>query len=134
MTAPDTFGPKPELAWLPVADLAVDPSYQRSVETRRSQAAIEGIAEHFRWALFGTVTVTKGLVGYLIIDGQHRVEAARRRKIVSVPCIAIGTASVREQAMAFVDANRRRLTVGPFAIYHAMVHAGDEDANALLEH
>lgn len=130
MTAPD-FGPRPQYADLPVADLAVDSSYQRSIEARRNQAAIERICENFRWSLFGIVTVTKGLTGYLIIDGQHRTEAARRLKIASVPCLIVPPLSRQDQALAFVAANRDRVAVTQFAIHHALAAAGDEKAMAL---
>jgi hypothetical protein len=122
MTARD-FGPRPAYADLPVRDLAVDSSYQRSIEARRNQAAIERICENFRWSLFGIVTVTKGLTGYLIIDGQHRTEAARRLKLASVPCLIVPPLSRQDQALAFVAANRDRVSVTPFAIHHAMVAA-----------
>jgi hypothetical protein len=127
----DRFGPRPEYADLPVADLAVDSSYQRSIELRRNQAAIERICEGFRWSLFGIVTVTKGLTGYLIIDGQHRTEAARRLKIATVPCLIVPPISRKDQALAFVAANRDRVPVSQFAIHHALVAAGDEHAAAL---
>jgi hypothetical protein len=130
MTARD-FGPKPEFAELPVADLAVDPSYQRSIEQRRSQAAIERTCENFRWSLFGIVTVTKGLSGYLIIDGQHRTEAARRLKIATVPCLIVPAMSRKDQALAFVAQNRDRIPVTQFGVHHALAVAGDENAMAL---
>jgi hypothetical protein len=114
-----------------VADLHVDRTYQRSLESRRSQAAIEHICENFRWSLFDACSVTKGLTGYLIIDGQHRVEAARRRKISEVPCLVKSMASVQEQARAFVTLNRDRVAVTGFAIYHALVAAGDAEANEM---
>jgi hypothetical protein len=125
------FGPKPIDAELPVSELAVDSSYQRSIEARRNQAAIERICENFRWSLFGKVTVTKGLTGYLIIDGQHRAEAARRLKIATVPCLIVPPLSRQDQALAFVAANRDRVSVTGFAIYHALVAAGDESATAM---
>jgi len=127
----DRFGPRPTYADLPVADLAVDSSYQRSIEARRNQAAIERICENFRWSLFGIVTVTKGLTGYLIIDGQHRTEAARRLKIASVPCLIVPPLSRKDQALAFVAANRDRVAVTAFAIHHALAAAGDVSACAL---
>jgi hypothetical protein len=125
----DRFGPRSTYADLPVADLSVDSSYQRSIEARRNQSAIERICENFRWSLFGMVTVTKGLVGYLIIDGQHRTEAARRLKLASVPCLIVPPLSKKDQALAFVAANRDRVSVTQFAIHHAA--AGDAAATAL---
>lgn len=127
----DRFGPRPTYADLPVAELAVDSSYQRSIEARRNQLAIERICENFRWSLFGIVTVTKGLTGYLIIDGQHRTEAARRLKLNMVPCLIVPPLSKKDQALAFVAANRDRVAVTQFAIHHALAAAGDPKATAL---
>lgn len=126
-----SYGAKPRLDWLPVAELFVDTAYQRSIETRRSAAVIDRIAERFRWSLFGSVIVTRGLTGWLIIDGQHRVEAARRVGLESVPCIVVDAPSKADQAAAFVGANRDRVAVSSFAVHHAMVAAGDETAGAI---
>lgn len=124
-------GPRPELAWLPVAMLSVDPSYQRTIDGRISQAAIGRIAAAFRWACFGVVMVAAtegGGDGWVIIDGQHRVEAARRCKLSTVPCIIVPAGTAAEQAQIFLATNRLRVTVNPYAMHHAQLAAGEHHA------
>ena len=39
-TPPKDFGPRPELAWLPVKMLSVDPAYQRTLNSRAGRQAV----------------------------------------------------------------------------------------------
>ncbi|MEA2754735.1 MAG: hypothetical protein QOJ54_1024 [Aliidongia sp.] len=126
-------GPRPELAWLPVAMLSIDPGYQRTIEGRVSQAAIAKIARNFQWSCFGVAMVAQqryGGDGWAIIDGQHRVEAARRVGLKTVPCIVVVADDPRHQAAIFLATNETRVKVNPYAIHHAKLAAGDEAACA----
>ena len=123
-------GPLPQLAMLAVKDLCVDPTYQRTLDSRRSQASIARIAEKFRWSHFGVVIVAENGDGWSIIDGQHRVDAARRRRIKTVPCLVVPAASVAEQAQIFIATNESRVTVNIYAMHHAAVAAGKPEALA----
>lgn len=132
MSAPDfNPGPVPRLEWLPVGDLAADPAYQRSIQSRRSQENIAHIAARFSWALFQVATVARSASGFAVIDGQHRIEAAARLGIETVPCLLIEVASVAEAARLFVDANRNRVTLTAQAMHRALVAAGDDEACAV---
>jgi hypothetical protein len=134
MTAPATFDPgkKPELKWLAVSRCHVDQRYQRSLESRRSQALIDRLVERFKWSAFQAVLAVKdGKGGYFVIDGQHRAEAARRLGIKEVPGVLLEAASLEEQARAFVEANQSRVAINAFALFHARLAAGDEDAAEL---
>jgi len=117
------YGHRPELGWLPVGLLSVDETYQRKIDSRRSQVAIEQIVQHFKWSCFGTALVTQKDDGWLIIDGQHRVEAARRLGIKTVPCIVVHQATVAEQAQIFVSTNQVRVQVNPYTLFHARLAA-----------
>jgi len=125
-------GPRPELRWLPVDRCAVDERYQRSLNSDRSKALIERIAAGFRWSCFQAVLAVKDGERWLILDGQHRVEAARRRKIREVPAVVVTAGSIAEQAAAFVRANLDRVAVNAFALHHARLVAGEERA-ALID-
>lgn len=127
------FGPRPELTWLPVKLLSVDPTYQRTLDSRRSERAICQIVEKFRWACFGTVLVCPCEDGWRIIDGQHRVEAAKRLGIATVPCIVVPEASVAEQASIFLSTNLTRVSVNIYALFHARIAAGEPVALATVE-
>ena len=135
MTGPD-FGPRPELAWLPVKMLTVDPTYQRTMESRVSQRQIAQIVEAFRWACFGAVLAAPHGDGWRIIDGQHRVEAAKHLGIQTVPCIVVPDATVADQAQIFLSTNLLRSKVNSYAIFHARIAAGEQlalDTKALLD-
>lgn len=122
-------GPKPDLYWLPVDRLDVDPAYQRTLDTKASQKLIHKIADGFRWISFQAILATPvGKGRWLIIDGQHRVAAARLRLIPHVPSVVVAEASQQEQAAAFVGANKDRVPVSAQAIYYARLAAGDPDA------
>jgi hypothetical protein len=70
-------------------------------------------------------------VAWVVLDGQHRVEAARRCGIAHVPAVVVAAASVEEQARAFVRANLDRVSVNPFALYHARLVAGEDKARSI---
>lgn len=122
-------GQRPELTWLPVDRLSVDDAYQRSLNTPRSKKLIARIAEHFRWASFQAILATPaGADAWLIIDGQHRVAAARQVGLSLVPAVIIHGVTVADQAAAFVTANRDRVPVSAQELFHARLAAGDEAA------
>lgn len=126
------FGAKPRLEWLPVERLVVDHTYQRTVESARSQLLIAKIARDFRWSLFQAAVVTAvGGGKYAVIDGQHRIEAAKRRAVDKVPAVVIEAASAAEAARAFVAANRDRVNINPLQIHHALLAAGDAGARRI---
>jgi hypothetical protein len=124
-------GPRPELVWLPVDHLWVDSSYQRAIDGERSQRLIAAIAVNFRWSSFQAILAVKHGDGWRIIDGQHRVAAARQRGIPDVPAVVVANLSVAEQAAAFVEANRGRIPINPFALYRARLAAEDTVAVAI---
>lgn len=125
------FGPKPGLDWLPVDRLTVDAKYQRDTASRRSRAVIEKITATFRWSRFGIVSVVKHGGGYHVVDGQHRVEACRALGLQKVPAVVLPHATLEAAAADFVAINRDRVTVTPLHIHHAMLAAGDPEAQAI---
>jgi len=134
--APATaFGARPKLEWLPVQKLAVDHRYQRTLDSDRSQALIARIAAKFRWSAFQAILATPRQKadggGWLVLDGQHRVAAAKLCGIDAVPSVVVDAASLEEQAAAFVQSNLDRVTVNPYALYHAKLVGGDEAAGEI---
>lgn len=125
---PVAYGPPPELAWLPVPKLVIDLSYQRSLATRRSQLLIGRIASDFRWAAFQAILATPAEERWKVLDGQHRTEACRRIGIAHVPAVVVQADTVAEQAGYFVRANSDRVPMTAFALFHARVTAGEEEA------
>lgn len=122
------LGHPPDLVWLPVDRLSVDPRYQRDTKSRRSQVVIEKIAADFRWSRFGVIMAVKGADGWLVVDGQHRVEAARRRSDVPrVPALVLRETSLADVAADFVAVNQTRVIVTPLHLHHAQLAAGDPE-------
>lgn len=137
MTVTFDPGPQPELAWLPISGRSVDPSYQRTLESRASQKVIDRIAESFCWRFFGVVTAAeKTETAWVLIDGQHRVEAARRIGIEVVPALIVPAPTRDEQAQVFLAVNRQRVAINHFAMHYASVAAGEQiavDTQALAD-
>lgn len=117
-------GPEPVMEWLPVDKLVIDPEYQREVN-KTGRRAIEQIAARFEWTKFGAVTVAPVSLGrYAIIDGQHRVTAAKLCGLRRVPCV-IQALDRAGQAAAFSAINGSVVKITPGAIYKAALAAGE---------
>lgn len=117
------IGPAPELLWLPLSKLKVDPVYQRQLDAKH----VKRLAEGFVWAAFKPLTVTPGILRsgdaiWWIIDGQHEAEAARIVGIVDVPCLIVTAEDQCRAASAFVAMNKNRKAItGPDLYYAALV-------------
>lgn len=138
MTSTRDFGKKPELAWLPVEALYVDSTYQRTMESKRSKGLIARMTEDFHWPSFGALLVAPALADgianrYAVVDGQHRLSVARALGFDEVPCVIVRADTVEAQAMAFLRANKDRVVVNQFAVFHASVKAGDPKAMAVAD-
>lgn len=117
-------GPEPQMEWLPVEKLVIDPDYQREIN-KTGRRAIEQIAAKFEWTKFGAVTVAPVSLGrYAIIDGQHRVTAAKLIGMAAVPCV-VQALDRAGQAAAFSAINGSVVKITPGAIYKAALAAGE---------
>ncbi len=112
----------------------MDPSYQRSIENGGSQALIRAIARDWDWALCQPLVVAQRPGdGLFVVDGQHRLAAARlRRDIYDLPCVIIGQSGPAEEAAAFVALNRKRKSLGALDLFKAALAGGDEEACAVM--
>jgi len=109
---PSNLGPAPDLRWIDIAALRVDPRYQREIG-RHNIAHIRKIAGAFDWRLFSVVVVSPVPGGvFAIVDGQHRTTAAALCGIESVPCQVI-QADAAMQARAFEAINGSTIKVTP---------------------
>jgi hypothetical protein len=125
-------GERPELQWLKIDRLRIDPNYQREIG-RRGADNIVAIAPKFKWAKFTPVVVApigEGL--FAIIDGQHRTTAASACGFESVPCVIIQVDGA-EQADAFVAINANVTAMSPLQLHAARLAAGNSDAAELTE-
>lgn len=123
------YGSIPEMKWIDIELLRINEKYQRDTRGTRSRNNIEKIMQNFNWADFTPITVSKEECGfYSIIDGQHRYEAAvTLGDILQLPCWIVN-ANTKKQAETFIDINKNRVAVTPYAIYKASLASGDYGA------
>jgi len=123
------IGDPPAIQFVGVDRMAADPAYQRPINTRASVSLINAIARDWDWRLCAPLLVAARDDGLFVIDGQHRLAAARLRgDIPHLPAVVVRFASVAEEAMVFVRANRRRKSMSVYDDHRAAVAAGDERA------
>lgn len=129
---PPVKGAPPTVEWSQCDKLQIDHGYQRMIEGKQSQRLIKSIAENWDWRLLSPLTVSHrdgsyGEPGFFVIDGQHRLEAARLRGDISkLPCIISKFESYEAEALAFVNINSARRQVTALDRYHARVAAKEE--------
>jgi hypothetical protein len=117
-------GERPNLGWVEIDRLRIDDRYQRPLN-RHNWDAIGRIARGFDWSLFTVVDIApvgEGL--FSVIDGQHRVHAARMAGIDKVP-VRIVTEPVTGQARAFMGINGNVTAITPFHVLRASLAAGE---------
>jgi hypothetical protein len=112
------------LQWLKIADLVVDPAYQRPIIGKGRQN-VDRIAREFCWSCFAPVVVSPVEGGkFAIIDGQHRTTSAAILGFDSVPC-QIVIAAREEQAAAFKAINGTTTPISQMALHAAAVVASE---------
>lgn len=122
-----------ELRYVEKDLLNVDERYQRPA----NHALALRIASRWSYMSCGAITVALRQDGTLwAVDGQHRVLGARRRSDVkTLPCVIFKSASVEEEARAFLTLNAGK-PVPAIDKHNAAVTSRDETAlfiQALLE-
>lgn len=71
--------------------------------------------------------------GLFVVDGQHRLEAARLRgDLTDLPCVVNVSGGAAEEAKAFVAINRTRKPLARFDLFRADLEAGDSHALAVM--
>lgn len=130
-------GRRPVLQNCRLGELEVDPEYQRSTENKASQALIRAIARDWDWRLCQPLVVSRRMDGgeerYFVVDGQHRLAAARLRgDLYDLPCVVTDYADRSEEAAAFVALNRRRRPLGALDFFKASIAEGEAEATAML--
>jgi hypothetical protein len=115
-------GAAPMLQWLKIADLVVDPAYQRPIVGKGRQN-VDRIARAFSWSCFAPVVVSPVAGGkFAIIDGQHRTTSAAILGFDSVPC-QIVIAAQEQQAAAFKAINGGTTPISQMALHAAALVA-----------
>jgi ParB-like nuclease domain len=115
-------GAVPMLQWLKIADLVVDPAYQRPIVGKGRQN-VDRIVRSFSWSCFAPVVVSPIEGGkFAIIDGQHRTTSAAILGFESVPCQVV-IAAREEQAAAFKAINGTTTPISQMALHAAALVA-----------
>lgn len=128
------LGRMPVLQFAMPGELQIDAAYQRSIQASDSQALIRRIAQHWNWDLCQPLVVSRREDGSLyVIDGQHRLEAAKLRgDIAQLPCVIGNYASAADEAASFVHLNQQRRPLGKLDVFKAAVASGDPEACAIV--
>lgn len=119
-------GKPAEFAWVAKGQLQIDRRYQRDMNTAR----VNAMAREWDWVACGAISVALRSDGeWFVIDGQHRVEAARKRAdILDLPCLIFEVESIKEEASGFLASNIGRKAMSYVERFNAMLQAGDETA------
>ena len=126
-------GRQPSIEWVPIGELLIDDSYQRSIDTAASQKLIRAIASEWDWDVLDILKVSRRPDDRLfLVDGQHRRAAAvLRNDIPQLPCVLKRCAGPDEEARLFMAANRGRKRMSRLDDFRAALAAGDGDAIAV---
>lgn len=127
--ADDNGTPEPVIEWGDPADLYVDDTYQRVVSAA-GLALIKRVAKgKWNWRKYKLPVVTIGPEGRRItIDGQHTAIMALSRGVRRIPWVVVSTATVVDQADAFVGQNKDRTAISAMQQHIAQLASGDPDA------
>lgn len=126
-------GTLPILQYMPPAQLLVDATYQRELETRTSKKLIAEIAEEWDWTLCLPLVVSRRPdQSFYVVDGQHRHAAALKRGDIQVlPCVIFAAGSVELEAQTFVRLNKKRRPISKLDEFRAAIASGDPEATQI---
>lgn len=116
-----------EIVMVPTDELEVDRRYQRNVDT----LLVSKIARYYNEALFSPLLVAErhtpnGTFKY-VVDGQHRLEAARLLGITEVPCFVYEGMDSTQEASLFVNQQVATARLTPRDTYKANVFIGNPE-------
>lgn len=119
------------IAALPVDQMFADPAYQRELDVNRAKT----MSLSWNPRLIGTIDVSdRGGDGdrYAIINGQHRVAAARLIDPgMSIACNVHSGLTPGQEARLFWDIDRSTKKLSTWDRWHARSTAGDKDVVAI---
>ena len=132
------LGPTPRLEWLPLDLLGVDRRYQREMG-KDNWAHVNRILREWNWLHYQPIVVAPkeggaqiGEAAYVVVDGQHRLEAAKKHPLIDrLPCYVVDAVDVAQQARAFVALNARRIGVTRLQRFWAAFAAGEPTAKRI---
>lgn len=131
----EPLGVLPTLQYVLPKQLEIDAKYQRSLDSEQSQQLVRAIAQHWNWDLCQPLVVARRPDGKLyVIDGQHRLAAARLRKdIPQLPAVVVQYDCIEDEAASFVLLNQQRKPLTKLDLFKAAVASGDTMASAIVD-
>jgi hypothetical protein len=113
-------------------DLQVDEQYQRT-ETA-SEPKIKSIASEWSWLACGCLIVGLRDDEFRVIDGMHRLMAARKRDDISdLPCLVFEVDDARAEALGFLRVNTNRKPMTMREKWKGLSFVGDNVARTAAE-
>lgn len=108
--------------WVDLSKLNIDPAYQRT----QTENAIGRMAENWCWVACGCLIIARRPDGSLVVmEGAHRVKAAKKRGIESLPCMIWDVPTVADEAQMFIWINTMRKSVKADELFASGVTAND---------
>lgn len=112
--------PVPAITVVPLQDVEV-PHYQRGIIEKH----VQDMTENWNPMLFRPPLLARRTDGKLdIIDGQHTIEAVRRRGHDTVPAIVREGVDYQTEAATFADLNTHRRGLRPYEVWRSEAEAG----------
>jgi hypothetical protein len=106
-------------------ELQVNHEYQRQLIASK----VADMSACWSWVACGVITVGMRNGEAWVLDGQHRVAAAKRRADISnLPCIVFDLDSVADEAKGFLSTNQLRKAMTSVDRFRAELVAGNEVA------
>lgn len=110
--------------------LQIDRTYQRNA----SETKLLAIARNWSWIACGSIVVADREGVLFVVDGQHRVMAARKRSdIIDLPCLVFKTHEAKQEAIGFLAAQTQRKPINSVEKFRALVTVEDPAAMIVKE-
>lgn len=111
-------------------ELKIDESYQR----KSKEEKILAMARSWSWIGCGVLIVAEREGCFFVMDGQHRLLAARQRSdITALPCIVFATVIAEQEARGFLVSNTLRRPISGIDRFRASIVAGTRSAQIVQE-
>lgn len=110
---------------IPKESLEVDDAYQRAC----GRTKVLAMSSNWSWVACGAIIVAMRGQRFFVIDGWHRVQAAKKRDdIAEMPCLVFETEGVAEEATGFLNVNTGRKNVTCYEKFKAKLAINDSVA------